>query len=420
MELSTGAALRMLRQRMLLDSTTCISSVGSQAGPSPCEMPDGPTADQSGPVPVPVNHSPQRASKKAPKTKGISGQKCSDLSNSAVPEQSSESKSAVQRLSEKLTEKMAAILQSRPFGSMEYALTWKEHRTPARRLIYRLRASNPRKSAKGCGGWPSPAAQNADGGVNPDGNTGNHFTLQTAAGLAGWPAPDSSHHGSTEPELALKRVTSHLNGGPKFSANLDDIAALTGWPTPQVHQGPNNGENRGKNHGGKRARLTPQNIEDLAGWPTPTSMSFADSHQPGNNRSMNQTLALVDAAEMAGWSTPSTRDHKDSAGMSETGLNPDGSLRSRLDQLPRQVHGLISESSHVETTSSAGSVLNAAMSRWLMGFPPAWDQSSPNFSEWDSVQKMLRDSSGPQASFWQKLAETVSSDSRGTATQLLM
>jgi len=37
-----------------------------------------------------------------------------------------------------------------------------------------------------------------------------------------------------------------------------------------------------------------------------------------------------------GWATASSRDWKDTAGMSTTGTNPDGSTRERLDQLPRQ------------------------------------------------------------------------------------
>lgn len=37
------------------------------------------------------------------------------------------------------------------------------------------------------------------------------------------------------------------------------------------------------------------------------------------------------------WATPSTRDYKDSAGMAHHGINPDGSVRKRLDQLGRQV-----------------------------------------------------------------------------------
>lgn len=37
-----------------------------------------------------------------------------------------------------------------------------------------------------------------------------------------------------------------------------------------------------------------------------------------------------------GWSTPSSRDWKDTPGMATTATNPDGSKRTRLDQLPRQ------------------------------------------------------------------------------------
>ena len=38
--------------------------------------------------------------------------------------------------------------------------------------------------------------------------------------------------------------------------------------------------------------------------------------------------------DCGGWPTASQRDFKDTPGMSETGINPDGSERSRLDQLP--------------------------------------------------------------------------------------
>ena len=38
---------------------------------------------------------------------------------------------------------------------------------------------------------------------------------------------------------------------------------------------------------------------------------------------------------LVGWPTCSARDWKDTPGMSETGVNPDGTERTRLDQLPR-------------------------------------------------------------------------------------
>ena len=38
----------------------------------------------------------------------------------------------------------------------------------------------------------------------------------------------------------------------------------------------------------------------------------------------------------SGWVTPSARDWKDSPGMATVASNPDGSVRNRVDQLPRQ------------------------------------------------------------------------------------
>ena len=44
------------------------------------------------------------------------------------------------------------------------------------------------------------------------------------------------------------------------------------------------------------------------------------------------------AGFLAGWATASARDWKDAGGMAATGINPDGSVRSRMDQLGRQAH----------------------------------------------------------------------------------
>ena len=53
-----------------------------------------------------------------------------------------------------------------------------------------------------------------------------------------------------------------------------------------------------------------------------------------------QTQACRDqiAGFLAGWATASARDWKDTGGMATTGTNPDGSVRSRMDQLGRQAH----------------------------------------------------------------------------------
>lgn len=88
--------------------------------------------------------------------------------------------------------------------------------------------------------------------------------------------------------------------------------------------------------------------------------------------------------------TPSTRDWKDTPGMAIQAKNPDGSIRYREDQFPRQMYGLISLSDGSEVIS--GGVLNPASSRWCMGFPLGWDEASPNYADWCEVQERIANS----------------------------
>jgi hypothetical protein len=64
--------------------------------------------------------------------------------------------------------------------------------------------------------------------------------------------------------------------------------------------------------------------------------------------------------------------------MSTTGSNPDGSTRTRLDQLPRQAQ--LAAFGPTPTGSIAVTVrsgrLNPAHSRWLMGYQKAWDDAA--------------------------------------------
>jgi hypothetical protein len=48
-------------------------------------------------------------------------------------------------------------------GSPEYKLTWKQWDIPQRPPICALRASTPRTSANGFGGWATPEAKNQEG-----------------------------------------------------------------------------------------------------------------------------------------------------------------------------------------------------------------------------------------------------------------
>ena len=60
---------------------------------------------------------------------------------------------------------------------------------------------------------------------------------------------------------------------------------------------------------------------------TPSGRSIPALRASGRRTSDKECTGLV---------TPSARDWKDTAGMSTIGVNPDGSGRSRVDQLPRQ------------------------------------------------------------------------------------
>ena len=143
------------------------------------------------------------------------------------------------------------------------------------------------------------------------------------------------------------------------------------------------------------ASARPISVTGFTSWPTPTALSFADSHRPGNNRYMNTVTKLVgwstpngdDAnngtrvsgefksltrdAHLTGWVSPSARDWKDTPGMSRTGKKN----RKRLDQLPRQAHltdsGKKTPSGSTAKTKHFG-LLDPAFSLWLMGLPIAW------------------------------------------------
>lgn len=73
------------------------------------------------------------------------------------------------------------------------------------------------------------------------------------------------------------------------------------------------------------------------GWPTATTSNHGKGETAESRYEKGFGLNLADAVQLTTWFTPSARDWKDSEGMATSSINPDGSERNRIDQLPRQV-----------------------------------------------------------------------------------
>lgn len=148
----TKGQLRMSRQKTFWDTDNVISSVESADGLSPCNLQAGQTNGQYGLDQPRASHSLPQANKQVLTTIATCGPSSTDSFAGGDHQSCSESKSQVRELSDELAERMGQILMRDQYGSMEYALTWRRHITPAGRVIYRLRASGHRTSGKGCGG----------------------------------------------------------------------------------------------------------------------------------------------------------------------------------------------------------------------------------------------------------------------------
>lgn len=285
-----------------------ISSPAAASGPSQLDLPDGLTTAPSGPAPAPANRSRRPAKGLEPMIQGICGR---TFIASSVPD------GPLSSWESRLRERLATV------GSTESALIWREKDTPAGQSISRLAVSTRHTNGTGSTGsqWSSPkASDGAHGGPN----------MRYSAG--GQPLPGQMHAAHWATMLASDVLKQSEN--PETTKRR--LAA------------------------GRQVGLNAHMAATAAYHPTPLSLSFKDSHQPGTNRTLEKMKAYMP--------TPTVID--------ATGR---GYQRDQAGNVYPTVPGILKETAPTGPTPNGSNATtakrgapNPVFAFWLMGFPDEW------------------------------------------------